>query len=63
MPDTEDPELVPIGPAAEAAGVSISTLRRWEAAGHITPARTPGGQRRYRLADVRALVAQPPAAP
>jgi excisionase family DNA binding protein len=43
-------KLVPIGTAAEALGVSTSTLRRWEAKGRLRPARTKGGQRRYDLA-------------
>jgi predicted site-specific integrase-resolvase len=53
---------VGIGKAAEAMGVSISTLRRWEAEGKISPARTEGGTRRYDLAVLlpeRAHVAAP----
>lgn len=46
-------KLVPIGAAAKALDVSTSTLRRWEAAGRLVPARTEGGQRRY---DVTALL-------
>jgi len=40
--------------AAEALGVSTSTLRRWEANGRLTPARTEGGQRRYDLTALRS---------
>lgn len=36
-----------IGQAAEQLGVSISSLRRWEAQGIVTPERTPGNSRRY----------------
>ena len=43
-------KLVSISMAAEALGVSTNTLRRWEASGRLTPARTEGGQRRYDLA-------------
>jgi putative resolvase len=43
-------KLVSISMAAEALGVSTSTLRRWEASGRLIPARTEGGQRRYDLA-------------
>ncbi len=43
-------KFVPITVAAKALGVSASTLRRWEAAGKLVPARTEGGQRRYDLA-------------
>ncbi len=42
-------KYVSITSAAEALGVSASTLRRWEASGKITPDRTKGGQRRYDL--------------
>lgn len=45
--------LVAIGEAALAPGVSIATLRRWEAAGRIVVERTPGGQRRYDLATLK----------
>ncbi len=40
---------VAIGEAAEALGVSITTLRRWEAEGKLIPERTAGRQRRYDL--------------
>jgi len=33
-------------------GVSVSTLRRWDAGGKLVPERTPGGRRRYRVSDV-----------
>ena len=42
-----------IGSAAKALGVSIATLRRWEAAGKIVPHYTAGGHRRYDLAALR----------
>lgn len=40
---------VAIGEASEALGVSITTLRRWEAEGKLIPERTAGRQRRYDL--------------
>ena len=43
-------KFVSITVAADALGVSASTLRRWEAAGKLVPIRTEGGQRRYDLA-------------
>lgn len=46
-------KFVSIGMAAQALGVSTSTLRRWEASGRLTPVRTEGGQRRYDLAALR----------
>jgi excisionase family DNA binding protein len=33
--------------AARYLGVSLATIRRWTDAGHISCARTPGGQRRF----------------
>lgn len=46
-------KFVSISTAAQALGVSTSTLRRWEACGRLTPARTEGGQRRYDLITLR----------
>jgi len=46
-------KLLSIGAAADALGVSAGTLRRWEASGHLVPARTQGGQRRYDLAALK----------
>ena len=45
--------LVGIGDAAEALGVSITTLRRWEAEGRLAAEHTAGGHRRYDLAKLR----------
>ena len=45
--------LIGIREAAEALRVSISTLRRWEAAGRIEPEYTSGGYRRYDLSKIR----------
>ncbi len=39
--------LIAIGQAAKLLGVSISTLRRWEQEGKITPIHTKNGHRRY----------------
>jgi putative resolvase len=47
---------VSISQAARELGVSISTLRRWEAEGKIEAERTPGGHRRYDLAELRGVV-------
>jgi putative resolvase len=45
-----------IGAAAELLGVSIETLRRWEATGELMPARKgPGGTRYYTAADLLGL--------
>ncbi len=48
--------LVSIGIAASEMGVHPDTLRRWERQGKIEPVeRTPGGRRRYDLAQLRHL--------
>ena len=42
--------LISIKEAADALGVSVYTLRRWEKEGKVVPAqRTAGGQRRFDL--------------
>lgn len=40
-------KLYTISEASKYLGVSVSTLRRWEREGKITPERTQGNQRRY----------------
>ena len=42
--------------------VDPKTVSRWAEAGKLSAVRTLGGHRRFREAEVRALVAQPPAA-
>ena len=50
-------KLFSISEAAKIAGVSASTLRRWESEGKILPERTLGGQRRYTLAMLKQHMA------
>jgi len=45
--------LVAIGEAAEALGVSITTLRRWEVEGKMIPERIASGHRRYDLTKLK----------
>ena len=45
--------FIGIGEAASALGVSITTLRRWEASGKLVPEHTAGGHRRYDLTKLR----------
>lgn len=45
--------IVSISEAAEALGVSITTLRRWETAGKLVAEHTAGGHRRYNLTKLR----------
>jgi predicted site-specific integrase-resolvase len=56
-------KFVPITVAANALGVSATTLRRWEAAGRLVPDRTVGGQRRDDLAALRPELAHGAPAP
>lgn len=51
---SNDTATLTIGDAARRLGVSIGTLRRWEAQGKISAHRTLGGQRRYTPEDVEA---------
>lgn len=50
-----EPLMTP-GEVKAAFGVSYTSLARWIEAGKLTALRTPGGARRYREADVRALL-------
>lgn len=52
---TESLELLPIGEAARMLGVSVDTIRRWEAKGLITATRTPLGQRRFAASEVERV--------
>jgi molybdopterin-binding protein len=45
-----------VGQAAEMLGVSVETLRRWEAGGRLRMARSDGGQRLVEVADVTRLL-------
>lgn len=47
-----------IGQAAEILGVSVETLRRWEAEGRLTTSRTSGRQRLVPVAEVSRLAAE-----
>ncbi|GLY78504.1 hypothetical protein Airi01_067710 [Actinoallomurus iriomotensis] len=56
-PDRPDNELLKPREAAELCGVSVATLAVWARTGKLTPnVLTPGGHRRYRLADIRAFL-------
>lgn len=54
--DSDDYALIRPAAAAELAGVDVRTLARWEAEGKLHARRTAGGQRRYRRADIVALI-------
>jgi molybdopterin-binding protein len=53
-----DDQVVRVGQAAEMLGVTVETLRRWEADGRVTLGRTAGGQRIVPLAQVTRLLAE-----
>jgi molybdopterin-binding protein len=52
---SKDGRSLRIGEAAELLGVSVATLRRWEAEGRIRSSRSAGGQRTIALAEVERL--------
>ncbi len=47
-----------VGQAAEMLGVTVETLRRWEADGRLRMERSEGGQRRIQMDDVARLLAE-----
>jgi molybdopterin-binding protein len=47
-----------LGQAAEMLGVSVETLRRWEAAGRLRTERTDGGQRLVGIDEVTRMLAE-----
>ena len=54
-----DAAFFTVGQAGDVLGVPAATLRRFDAAGAVSPARSAGGQRRYtsrQLTDARRLV-------
>lgn len=55
MIEEDDPLLTPREVAAMCE-VRTTTVARWSRDGRLTAQRTPGGHRRYRLSDVRALL-------
>jgi molybdopterin-binding protein len=53
-----DDQSVRVGQAAEMLGVTVETLRRWEADGRVTLGRTAGGQRIVPISQVTRLLAE-----
>jgi molybdopterin-binding protein len=51
-------DSVRVGQAAEMLGVSVETLRRWEAEGRLRVDRSEGNQRLVPLAEVTRLLAE-----
>jgi len=56
-------KLIAISEAAKLSGISLTTLRRWEASGKLVSERTRGGRRRYRLSSIRPDLARGEQAP
>jgi excisionase family DNA binding protein len=52
---TEEKMLMP-SETARMFGVAEQTLARWARAGKVPSIKTPGGHRRYREAEIRALL-------
>lgn len=53
--DSEIPQHIPIGKAAEMVGVSIDTLRRWDKSGKVQSYRSPGGHRYFLQSDLEEV--------
>lgn len=58
MPNShnDDAEWVNATNAGRYLSVSQSTLYRWEKSGDLVPARTPSGQKRYRVSDLDKIL-------
>ena len=54
--DHDEDTLLRLGQAAEMLGVSVETVRRWEAEGRLVVERSTGGQRRIPLSEVSRLI-------
>jgi excisionase family DNA binding protein len=52
----DTPADLKISEAAALLGVSVKTVRRWEDKGYLSAVRTPSGHRRFRRAEVEALL-------
>jgi excisionase family DNA binding protein len=57
-PPLSEERLLTPGEAAAMFRVDPRTVTRWANAGRLTSIRTPGGQRRFREAEVRQLLAR-----
>lgn len=49
-------DLITTQEAIELLRVSRRTLQRWQKTERLVPFRTPGGDKRYRLADIEAAI-------
>ena len=51
-----EPDWLTLGQAAKYLGVAQSTIRKWSDQGRVPAFYTPGGHRRYRLADLERFL-------
>jgi len=58
MPRDDAENFYSIGKVAEAAGVSVQTVRVWERLGYVSAMRTPGGQRLFPESALRQVIAK-----
>lgn len=49
-------EYISIGKVSQVLGVTIVTLRNWEAKGYLIPQQTPNGHRRYSICQIEKLM-------
>jgi len=49
----KEQKMVSIGKAADMLGLHIDTLREWDKEGKLTPVKTFGGHRRYKICDIQ----------
>lgn len=56
VPGNEDAHWLTLGEASSVLGIHPSTLRTWADGGELPVFRTPGGHRRFRLADLRTFL-------
>ena len=57
MLELPNEELMTTGEFARRCGVTVGTVKRWDAKGLVHPVRTAGGQRRFRESDVAGVLA------
>lgn len=53
-------KLLSISKTANILGVHVATLRNWDRDGTLTPVKTPGNHRRYRMSDIEAFCVRKP---
>jgi len=53
-----DDQVLRVGQAAEMLGVTVETIRRWEAEGRLTVTRSRGGQRLVPIGEVTRLLGE-----